>query len=132
MVLSIQAAGFGDQDMSQLRIDTPVAVLVGLGQGAARNGPSDSSVIEFRAERSQTGFDIAQTVAKSQLRKGHAEKLIEAGKRSDAMIATVALNALLKGKRWEPGHDLGKNGVAYIHGKVPPEQEGSPKTAIPS
>ena len=69
---------------------------------------------------SQAGLDVAQALAKGQLRKGHAQKLIPAGKALDFEVAVVSLNALPKFVRREKIHQLGENRFSGIHGRVPP------------
>ena len=53
-------------------------------------------MIELRLDRPQTDFDLAQTVAKCQLRESHAQELIEAGKISNPIFAVIALHASLE------------------------------------
>jgi len=54
-----------------------LALLVGIGQCALGDVAAYAQVIEFGLVSAQTGFDVAQTFAVSQLREGHTEKLIE-------------------------------------------------------
>jgi hypothetical protein len=54
-------------------------------------------------------LDVAQALAKGQLRKGHAQKLIPAGEAFDLVVAVVALHALAKFVRGEKIHQLGEN-----------------------
>ena len=47
-------------------------------------------MVELRGRCTQTGIDVAQTLAKGQLRKGHAAKLIRATELAHPAIAVVA------------------------------------------
>jgi hypothetical protein len=68
----------------------------------------------------QAGLDVAQALAKGQLRKGHAQKLIPTGEALDFEVAVVPLNALAKFVSREKIHQLGENSFSGIHGRVPP------------
>jgi len=78
IVFDIQSPGFVDQDLGQIGIDSPVSSLVGVGQTAAGNSASQSHVVEFAPDRTQSRFDISQALPISQLGKGHAEELLPA------------------------------------------------------
>jgi hypothetical protein len=93
---------------------------VSCGQRAARDAAADAQVIPFSSQRAQTDFDIAQTFAVSQLRKGHAQKLVPAGKIRDLAIAVIALDAAAKLARGNKIHQLRENGSSRIHGRNPP------------
>jgi hypothetical protein len=80
-------------------------------------------MVKFGLKRPKAGFNIAEAFAKGQLSKAHAEELIETGEGSNAMVATVALDALLEWIGREPGHDLGEDSVADMHEGLPPEQD---------
>jgi len=53
-------------------------------------------MVEFRRHRTKTCLYVAQRFSKSQLRKCHAEELIETGKAARARIASVAADALVE------------------------------------
>jgi len=71
----------------------------------------------------QTGFDVAQTLAVGELSKGQRKKLIPAGEILDVAMALIAINAKLKLVGREKVHELRENGSAQIH-LLPPEQAG--------
>jgi len=50
----------------EVGVDAPVAPHVGVRQGVARDAAAKAHVIKFGLMIAQTGFDIAQTVAKSE------------------------------------------------------------------
>ena len=73
----VKGSGILDQAHGEIRIDATVALLVGIGQCALGDVASYAQVIGLGLVSAQTGFDVAQTFAVSQLRESHAEKLIE-------------------------------------------------------
>ncbi len=101
--------------MSQFGVDTPVADPVGICQGVARNGRTNSHVIELVLLSSQTGFDIPQALAIGQLGEGHTEVLAEAGKLLDLEVAIVAIDTLMKNVERQMLHYLGENELAGVH-----------------
>lgn len=77
-VVDIQMAGDGDQSLREVCVDAPVAHLIRIRQSVARDATANAHVIELRASRAQTRFDVAETLAIGQLRKRHAQELIPA------------------------------------------------------
>ena len=61
-VLRIKPAGLGDQDLSEGRIEPPVAALIGIGERAASDLPSDAHMIELGLLCVQAGHRVAQAV----------------------------------------------------------------------
>ena len=55
-----------------------------------RETAANPQVIELGLLRAQARFDVAQALAISQLREGHAEKLVEARERLDLVLAATA------------------------------------------
>jgi hypothetical protein len=53
-------------------------------------------MVELGLMGAQTGFDVAQTFAVSQLREGHAKKLIEMRKRLGRIFGRIALHTAAK------------------------------------
>ena len=72
-------------------------------------------MIEIGRHGTQTDFDVAQAVAAGELREGHAEKLIEAGKFPESALARVAPNARIEFVLGQEVEELGKNGSASVH-----------------
>src|SRR6266853_1114702 len=119
----VEVASGGNQDLSEIGVDPPVAMLVGVGQSVARNLATEAHVIELGLLGTKTGFDIAETFAVGELSKGQTEELIPAGEIFDVAIALVAIDANLKRVGWEEVHKLRKDGSAKIH-LLPPEHAG--------
>jgi hypothetical protein len=88
---------------------------VGIGQTRAGNFASEAHAIELALHRSQTSFDVAQTLAIGQLRECQTKKLIKAGKSPPFIISSIALNTLAKLVGWDVIHQLGEDGTADIH-----------------
>jgi hypothetical protein len=104
--VAIEVAGGGNQELSEIGVDAPVAMLVGVCQGIARNLASEAHVIKLGLLGTQTGFDIAETFAVGELSEGQTKKLIPAGEFFDVAIALVAIDANLKLLGGEEFHEL--------------------------
>ena len=55
----------GNEDVREIGIDAPVAILIGLGQSIASDRTPKAQMIEFGFDGIQTGFDIAEAVSVS-------------------------------------------------------------------
>ncbi len=102
----VKRAGLIDQNQSDVAIDFPVAYFVGFGQSVARDSRLHTGVIELGPYGAQTSFDIAQTLSTRKLRESHTIKLIETGKRSDAMIAAISIDAQFETPPRKEVHEL--------------------------
>ncbi len=92
----MQFAGRPNEYPSEFGKDTPVARFVGVQQRVARDAAVKTHVIQVRLLQAQTGFDVAQTFAPSELREAETEKLIRKGETLDVVIASVALDTPAK------------------------------------
>ena len=61
--IGVKRGGLLDEDVGEVGKDTPVPLFIGHRQRVAGGGLADASMIEFRAEGRQAGFDVAQTFA---------------------------------------------------------------------
>jgi hypothetical protein len=96
-----------------------VPILVGVGQGVARDLIPDVRVKKLGLLGAQTGFDIAETFATGELSKSPTKELIPAGEFFDVAIAPVSIDHLkLVGR--EEVHELKQDGSAKIH-LLPPK-----------
>ena len=93
-IVDVQAPGGPDQDLGEVGVDPPVPIFVGVGQRVPGDSSPDAHVIQLGANGPQAGLDVAQAFPKGQLREGHAEKLIEAGKTQDLVVASISAYAL--------------------------------------
>jgi len=96
VLVAIESPRLRDQQLREIGIDPPVAGLVGIGQRAARDRAANPQMIEPAFLRAQAGYEVAQTLAEGQLRKGHAEKLVPTRKTPYPVVARVALHTLAK------------------------------------
>ena len=70
VVVGRKLSGSLDQAQREVGMDTPVALLVGIGQCAAGDVAPDAQVIKLGLMGAQTGRDVAQALAERQLREG--------------------------------------------------------------
>jgi hypothetical protein len=104
-----------NEALGEVGVDAPVAAFVGIGQRTARDIAAKAGVVKPLFKRAQAALDIPQAFAGSQLRKGHAEKLIIAGKGAHAVVALVPIHALAKRMPWKKLHQLRENGLSLVH-----------------
>ena len=93
-VRGVKFSGFRDEDLSKVRINPSIPVLIGVGKCIAGDVSSDAQMIKSGLSCTQTGLDISQTFAVGQLSEGHAEILVPAGKTDQLAIAVVSIYAL--------------------------------------
>ncbi len=99
-VAGIKFSGDLNEAYRKIRLDAAVALFVGLGQRALGDIASYAQVIELGLMSTQTGFDVAMTLAVSQLREGHAEKLIEMRELERWVSTGIFGHALTKRVQW--------------------------------
>jgi len=58
-LVDVQSPRLADQSLGQLRVNAPVARLVGIGQRRAPHRIAEAHGIEFRGLHRQAGFDVA-------------------------------------------------------------------------
>jgi hypothetical protein len=87
-------------------------------------------VIELGGLRPQTGFDIAQALAKGQLCKRHRQVLIQTSETLDFVMSTVTRHAATKGCQRQMFHQLCKNQLARMH-RLPPRKDSSQGDKLP-
>jgi hypothetical protein len=85
-----------NQHLREVRIDAPIAKLVGVGKGAAADNAVHPHVIELPIERAQARDKVAQTLAEGELPEDQTQELIPAGKGADTIVALVPPDALLE------------------------------------
>ena len=114
-LIGVKRGSLPDEHLGEIGKDTPVAIFVGIGQRAAGGGLADASVVEFRAEGRQAGFDVAQTFAPRQLGKRQHEKLFVGGEFADAAVAVVTGDTLVEFIFGEEVEELGEDGATFVH-----------------
>ena len=68
-IVGVQIPGDPDQDLGEVGVDSPVAVLVGMGQRVPGDPSPDAHVIQLGANGSQAGLDVSQAFPERQLRE---------------------------------------------------------------
>src|SRR5258708_10480831 len=89
----IQSARGRSQPVGEVSEDAPVARFAGVRQRPARHLAPESQVIELALQRTQTGFDVAQTLPIGQLSEGHRQILIPAAEASHPHVALITFDA---------------------------------------
>jgi hypothetical protein len=113
--IGVERGGLLDEHLNEIGKDTPVPLFVGHRQRIAGGGLSDASVIEFRAEGRQTGFDVAQTFASGQLGERQHEELFVSGQLADAEVAVVTGDTLVEFVLGQVVEKLGEDGATFVH-----------------
>ena len=119
VLVQIKLASASDQNCSQVGPDTPVARLVGIGQGRAVNAVAKSHGVQLARVGSKRHFDVAQTLSPSQLSKNHDAKQLRASQVQHTQVETIASHDTRKACPWNELHDLREQGLADIHRKSP-------------
>ena len=68
----VKFSGFCNEDLSEVGINPPVSVLIGVCEGIAGNSPPNSQVIQSGLDCPQAYLDISQAFAISKLGECHA------------------------------------------------------------
>ena len=71
--------------------------------------------MEFRAEGSQAGFDVAQTFAPGQWRESQNEERFAGGQFADAGVAAVMRDTLVELVLGKKVQKLGEDGATSVH-----------------
>lgn len=115
-LVHVQATRFGDQALREVGVHTPVALLVGIGQRASRDGSgAKSQVVDLLGYRPKTRLDVAQTLAVGELRKGHAEELVPAGEALHSTVAVAPPDQPPERVPRQVVHELSENGASLVH-----------------
>lgn len=106
---------FVDQYLSEVCVNPPVSVLIGIGQNASRYFSSNAHVVELWSNGTQACFDVAETLAIGQLGKRHGQELIVTKECLHLVVALVPLDALAKLVHRHEIHQLSKDCSSDIH-----------------
>jgi hypothetical protein len=101
--------------LSQIRIDSPIAPFIGIGECGPFHRRSESGVIELPSMRRKADFDVAETFTSSQLGESHGEELFPAGQSSYTPIAVVAMNKSIKIVVRNELKQLSENRLPAVH-----------------
>ena len=113
-VFGIQSASLADEHLSECFIDSPVSVLVSVGEIGAGDVAANPHGIEMGATP-QTGFDVAQALAESDLSEDHSKELVACGHGLTGARHRVEIDAALKLFAINQIGNLGKNEASGIH-----------------
>jgi hypothetical protein len=105
--------------LGEVAVDAPIAHCVGVGQSVAGYIAADAEMVELGAVCSQAGFDIAQALSPCELRKCHAQILVETREALDLVLAVVVSNTTPEGRQRQVLHDLRENEFALVHRRAP-------------
>src|ERR1019366_4297989 len=111
----IQSACGGNQPVREVGKDAPVSRFIRLRQRGARHLATESQVIQLALQRTQTGFDVAQTLAIGQLGEGHRQILIPAGEASPPEVALITRDATTELPVGKEADQLREDDAALIH-----------------
>jgi len=112
----IQLDRYGNQPMTERFEQSPVASLVGIGQGRSGYLAANPDVIELGALRVQTSHQIAQALAPGELGVRDAQKMVPGREMSDAVIRREPIDQMLEMTEWNKTQQLRENRLAAIHG----------------
>ena len=114
-VLGVKRGGLRDEDLSAVGEESPVAMFAGVGGSAAGDGLAETGVIEFWAERGQTGFDGAQTFTPGELGESEHEAVFVGGEFADEEVAAVAGDTLVEIVLGKEIQELGEDSATFVH-----------------
>ena len=113
--VGVQRARGGDQGMGECRENTPIPILVGIGQGTPGYGAAKPHVIEFASYRTEACFDVAQAFPIGQLREDHCQILIPIRELPRPRPMMVLGYAFVKFFLREIRHQFGENETSCVH-----------------
>jgi len=111
----IHGASDVDEHLGEVGIDAPVVSFIRVGQSRSRHLAAKTHVIQLATNRTQAGFDVAQTLTIGHLRKCQTKKLIPTGKAAPIMITAISNNAFLELLHRNVVHHLGEDRPALVH-----------------
>lgn len=114
-LLGIKLPGFGNEDLCEVRVDTPVSGFVGMREVVPRDRAANAHVVELRAHRTKTSLDVAKTFAKGELSECQDAEMLCTRECLDLVIASVAIDAGIEATPRNMGHQLRKYRRTGIH-----------------
>ena len=115
----VQSPSPSDQDLSEVRVDPPVAVFVGIGESAPGDDAAKARMIKLPLKGAEADFDIAQALAIGQLSEGHAKELIETREVANPLIAMIASDATVELASWQEVDQLREDVTIVEHEPSP-------------
>lgn len=115
LVFAIKLLGLGDQYHSQVMINLPGAIGIGIRQGAEWYVGFDSHMITTRTQGIEGGSEVSEAIPEGKLSEAHAKELIPAFKFLCTIISFVMSNYFSKIIFRNVIHKLCKNDSASVH-----------------
>jgi hypothetical protein len=115
LVFAIKLLSMNDQYHSQVMINLPGAVCIGIGQGAEWYVGFDAHMIATRPQGIEGGSEVSEAIAEGELSEAHAKELIPAFKFLCTIISFVLSNYFSKIIFRNNIHKLCKNDFTGIH-----------------
>ena len=106
---------YGNQSMTECFEHSPVASLVGIGQGGTGYLAANSDVVELGALRIQTSHQIAQALASGELGIGDAQKMVPGREVLDTVVRREPIDQMLEVTEWHKTQQLREYRLAAIH-----------------
>ena len=114
----IEQTRLAHESFGEIFPESPVPLLVGIGQGGLGNLLPEAEMVESFASGVETGGYVAQSFPPRQLSKGHADQLLPTPKMPNLALRIVALDQTGKGLAIHKIEDLGEDVAASVHGQV--------------
>src|SRR3974377_1352889 len=111
----IQAACGCNQPLPEVGEDAPVPRFVRIRQRRASHLATESQMIQFALQRTQTSFVVAQTFPIGQLGEGHRQILIPTAEASQPEVALITLDATTELPVGKKVDKLREDGAALVH-----------------
>ena len=118
-LFGIQPTGDANETLRKVGIDAPVAHGIGIGQRVAGHVRANAQMVQLGALGAQTGFDVAQALAVSQLREGHGAELLRATQTAHSGIAAITRHDARKAGPRNELHNLCEQRLAHVHSSPP-------------
>ena len=115
----IELPRLGDQPLREIRIDPPVARLVGVGQRRAADRLAKAHVVELAGLRRKADLDVAQALPVRQLGKRHRPQLVLTAEALDPAITAEARHCAAEGVHRQMIHQLRENQLSLVHAPSP-------------
>jgi len=115
IVLNVKGSCLLDKNLSEVGINTPVPLFIGIRKGRSGNRFTETGVVQLARECSQAVLNITEAFPTCKLSKTHDQKMLPARKLSYSVVTLVLVDTLLELIFWHECHQLCKNCFTYMH-----------------
>ena len=119
VVAGIKPSGLGNQPLSKLRVDPPVAAFVGIGQCRSPDGFPETHRVQLRGLGREADLDVAKALPIGKLGEGHGSILLGAGQCPCPTLPAVPRHDPREGAPRQKIHQLGEKRPALVHWRLP-------------